>query len=144
MTKIFAFRFSQPKKMIQSNDPIDMTLTDIIYHRNLILKFVLTSGVGTVWTTRGGTAGCVTGVPVTVGGSGAAAATTGGALPFVPPFRAVWVDPWTWSRFLSVTSSVLRLRKRCCKWTASFEEDASATGRGQLLIRHTHRPRLNN
>lgn len=35
--------------------------------------------------------------------------------------------PWPWFRlFRSVTNSVLRLRNRCCKCTASFEQDASA------------------
>jgi len=33
--------------------------------------------------------------------------------------------PVTWRRFRSVTNSVLRLRSRCCRCTASFEEDAS-------------------
>lgn len=31
----------------------------------------------------------------------------------------------TCRRLRNVTNSVLRLRRRCCKWTASFEEEAS-------------------
>lgn len=31
----------------------------------------------------------------------------------------------TWRRFRSVTSSVLKLRRRCCRCTASFDDDAS-------------------
>lgn len=34
-------------------------------------------------------------------------------------------SPCTWRRFLNVTNSELRLRSRCCKCTASFDEDAS-------------------
>lgn len=38
----------------------------------------------------------------------------------------VGVDcPPTCNRLRNVTNSVLRLRSRCCKWTASFDEDAS-------------------
>jgi hypothetical protein len=31
----------------------------------------------------------------------------------------------TWRRFRRVTSSVLKLRRRCCRCTASFDDDAS-------------------
>lgn len=42
-----------------------------------------------------------------------------------PPCAAA--APWPWFRlFRSVTNSVLRDRNRCCKCTASFEQDASA------------------
>lgn len=54
----------------------------------------------------------------------AAAADGGWGQPWPPPPPAA---PWPWFRlFRRVTSSVLRLRKRCCKCTASFEQDASA------------------
>lgn len=38
---------------------------------------------------------------------------------------AVAVEPVTWSRFRRVTNSVLKLFNRCCRWTASFDEEAS-------------------
>lgn len=41
---------------------------------------------------------------------------------------------WTWSLFLKVTSSVLRLRRRCCKWTASFEEEASESREKEKIL----------
>lgn len=53
---------------------------------------------------------------------------TGGAgTPAAPPlFPPTWP---TWSLFLSVTNSVLRLFKRCCRWTASFEDASREGGR---------------
>lgn len=55
----------------------------------------------------------------------------------VPPFGPELFGGWlTCSRFLRVTSSVLRLLRRCCRCTASFEDEASVKGkRGRQLRR---------
>ena len=44
--------------------------------------------------------------------------------PAGPELFAGWL---TCSRFLRVTNSVLRLFRRCCRCTASFDDEASAT-----------------
>lgn len=66
-------------------------------------------GIGTA-AFRGGIAGC--------GGEQETDAVFG-------EFAADVPGVVTCRRLRNVTNSVLRLRRRCCKWTASFEEEAS-------------------
>lgn len=49
-----------------------------------------------------------------------------------PDAFAGWL---TCSRFLRVTSSVLRLRRRCCRCTASFDEEASVKSKQGSSLR---------
>jgi len=56
-----------------------------------------------------------------------------GCAPF--PWLWPWPGPWpTCRRFRRVTNSVLRLLSRCCRWTASLDEDASEEKRIKLLF----------
>ena len=57
--------------------------------------------------------------------------------PEVPPVGPDAFAGWlTCSRFLRVTSSVLRLRKRCCRCTASFDEEASSRTKQEASLRY--------
>lgn len=50
----------------------------------------------------------------------------------------------TCNRFRNVTNSLLRLFKRCCKWTASFVDEASAIARKKSPIKRYENIRCNS
>lgn len=89
---------------------LDITLhhASVCLYKELIKR--LTNGTDPLRTCLGGIAGCKIGA---AGGTGAAAATAGGAAAATAAGGTFSGAPWTLSRFLNVTNSVLKLLSLC-------------------------------